>query len=1118
MATVEQIYQKKSLYEHIFTRPDSYIGSVQYEKVDMWIFEKNNEKFNKKEIDYNPGLYKIFDEILVNAADNKYNSAEMNMLKVTLNLQKGTITVWNNGKGIPIVIHKDEKMYIPEMLFGNLLASSNYNDEIVRKTGGRNGYGAKLANIFSNMFIYEGVDSENKKKYIQVWKNNMKDREDPKITSFSGKSDYVSITFAPDFKYFKTKSIQELFSDDFVALIRRRTCDIAGLYPGLKVTFTIENEDGKSLEFKFKSFKEYCEMYTDNIVAAQESADSEWSVCVAPSPNQKFDQISFINSVATTDGGTHVNYVVDQLVTAFKDALKPKKGETTMVQSASIKNQLWVFVSARLDKPDFDAQMKNQLKTPVKKFSSKFEPSDLFLKKLKNSDILVRVNELNLSAEEKQIKKSDGSKSSRINVPKLEDANFAGTKQSAKCTLFLTEGDSAKALVMSGMGVIGRDYFGVYPLRGKMLNVRKASTKSILDNEEISNIKKILGLQHGKTGISHLRYGRVIPMTDQDYDGQHIKGLIINLFAVLHVDLLSICGFISIFSTPIMIVKKNKEEKYFYRLEDANDFLRVNRGWDQKYLKGLGSSTSQEAKSYFKYFYERLRPFEPATKDELDLLDMAFTKENVDKRKEWLNEFGANPVPFDENKKSESITEFTNQEFILYSMEDNIRMIPSMMDGLKPSQRKVVFGVIKKKLNKSEKVSQLAGYITEQAHYLHGEVSLTDTIIRMAQNYVGSNNVELLFPDGNFGTRLMGGKDTSSSRYVSTRMNEFISLLFKPEDNELLIYNDEDGKPIEPKFYVPVLPLLVINGCEGIGYGWRSSIAQHNPLDVANYILALMDGRETPTLKPWFRGFKGTLLDEGNGKWKSTGIWSRIDDTTIKITELPIGMWTSDYEEEIIKKLNIEYKTECSDTIVSFTITLRDTNEATLKEVIDPLTAGNIPNSNNIVAFNMKHELKRYKSIDELMIEFYNERLPYYEKRKINLLKSMREEEAEINNRRRFVELVLSGKIQLIGVKKADLSAALTREKLTDEAKLLALRADTFTQEMVASLREKSNTITKMRNDLELKSPKELWKSDINEFVVAYKKSLIEYDEQANENISIASSSSVAVKKPRVKK
>ncbi|KAG8429114.1 hypothetical protein GDO86_018282, partial [Hymenochirus boettgeri] len=399
------------------------------------------------------------------------------------------------------------------------------------------------------------------------------------------------------------------------------------------------------------------------------------------------------------------------------------------------------------------------------------------------------LNWVKFKAQTQLNKKCSSVKHSKIKgIPKLDDANDAGGKHSLDCTLILTEGDSAKSLAVSGLGVIGRDRYGVFPLRGKILNVREASHKQIMENAEINNIIKIVGLQYKKSyddqeSLKTLRYGKIMIMTDQDQDGSHIKGLLINFFHHNWPSLLK-HSFLEEFITPIVKATKSKQELSFYSIPEFDEWkkqIENQKLWKIKYYKGLGTSTAKEAKEYFADMDRHRIIFRYSGPEDDAAITLAFSKKKIDDRKEWLTNFMEDrrqrrmhglPEQFLYGTATKHLTynDFINKELILFSNSDNERSIPSLVDGFKPGQRKVLFTCCKRNDKREVKVAQLAGSVAEMSAYHHGEQALMMTIVNLAQNFVGSNNVSLLQPIGQFGTRLHGGKDAASPRYIFTML------------------------------------------------------------------------------------------------------------------------------------------------------------------------------------------------------------------------------------------------------------------------------------------------------------------------------------------------------------
>ncbi|XP_065160215.1 DNA topoisomerase 2 isoform X2 [Atheta coriaria] len=1026
--SIEQTYQKKSQLEHILLRPDTYIGSVQHLTEQMWIYDTEAKCMVNKQITYVPGLYKIFDEILVNAADNKQRDSSMDCIKIEIEPEENKISVWNNGQGIPVVMHKEEKMYVPTMIFGHLLTSSNYNDEEAKVTGGRNGYGAKLCNIFSKKFIVETSSREYKRKFKQTWTDNMGATKEASVSENARDTDYTKITFYPDLSKFS----MEKLDDDIVGLMRRRAYDVAASTRGVKVFLNGER-------LSVKNFKDYIDLYLksnedeESRKVVYETVSDRWEVAFCLS-NNGFQQVSFVNSIATTKGGRHVDYIADMIVKQAQEILKKKNKGGVAIKPHQIKNHMWVFINCLIVNPTFDSQTKENMTSLQKNFGSKATLSEKFIGQVVKSGLVEHVLSWAKFKAQTELNKVGGRKQTKVKgVPKLEDANEAGGKNALKCTLILTEGDSAKSLAVSGLGVIGRDYYGVFPLRGKLLNVREATHKQILENAEINNLVKIVGLQYKKKynteeDLKTLRYGKIMIMTDQDQDGSHIKGLLINFVHCNWPELLRL-NFLEQFITPIVKATKRNEELSFYSLPEFEEWKSNTanyRTYSIKYYKGLGTSTSKEAKEYFTNMERHRIKFTYGGQRDDDHILLAFSKKHIEHRKEWLTNFMVENrrlkelgLPekylYTKTTKSVTYTDFINLEFILYSNADNIRSLPCIVDGMKPGQRKVLFTCIKRNDKKEVKVAQLAGSVAEKSAYHHGEVSLCSTIVALAQNFVGSNNINLLEPRGQFGTRLAGGKDCASPRYIFTKMSPLTRLIFHPHDDPLLKYEFDDNLKIEPQWYCPIIPMLLVNGADGIGTGWMTKIPNYNPRDLVQAIRAMIDGRDPPQLHPWYKNFKGTVESVDEHRYVTSGEVAVTRHNCIEITELPVGTWTQVYKENVlevlmngsdkVKALISDYKEYNTDTTVKMTVSIIPSEFSNIeKEGFHKVFK--LQNSftlSSMCVFDHLGCLRRMENVMDIMREFYTLRLKMYTKRK-EYLEGMLEAEAnKLSNQARFI-------------------------------------------------------------------------------------------------------------------
>ncbi|KAM9307935.1 DNA topoisomerase 2-beta isoform 2-T2 [Gastrophryne carolinensis] len=1177
--SVERVYQKKTQLEHILLRPDTYIGSVEPVTQSMWVYDEDIG-MNCRDVTYVPGLYKIFDEILVNAADNKQRDKNMNCIKISIDPDSNIISIWNNGKGIPVVEHKVEKVYVPALIFGQLLTSSNYDDEEKKVTGGRNGYGAKLCNIFSTKFTVETACKEYKHSFKQTWMNNMQKTSDPKIKYFDG-DDYTCITFQPDLAKFKMENLDK----DTVALLTRRAYDVAGSCKGVKVML-----NGKKLPVN--GFRSYVDLYVKEkldetgvaLKVIHETVNERWEVCLTLS-EKGFQQISFVNSIATTKGGRHVDYVVDQIVSKLIEVVKKKNKAGVSVKPFQVKNHIWVFVNCLIENPTFDSQTKENMTLQAKSFGSKCPLSEKFAKAASNCGIVESIlNWVKFKAQTQLNKKCSSVKHSKIKgIPKLDDANDAGGKHSLDCTLILTEGDSAKSLAVSGLGVIGRDRYGVFPLRGKILNVREASHKQIMENAEINNIIKIVGLQYKKSyddqeSLKSLRYGKIMIMTDQDQDGSHIKGLLINFFHHNWPSLLK-HSFLEEFITPIVKATKSKQELSFYSIPEFEEWKKQvenQKQWKIKYYKGLGTSTAKEAKEYFAEMDRHRIIFRYAGPEDDAAITLAFSKKKIDDRKEWLTNFMEDrrqrrlhglPEQFLYGTATKHLTfnDFINKELILFSNSDNERSIPSLVDGFKPGQRKVMFTCFKRNDKREVKVAQLAGSVAEMSAYHHGEQALMMTIVNLAQNFVGSNNVSLLQPIGQFGTRLHGGKDAASPRYIFTMLSPLARLLFPGVDDNLLKFLYDDNQRVEPEWYMPIIPVVLVNGAEGIGTGWACKLPNYDTREIVNNVKRMLDGLDPYPMLPSYKNFKGTIQEIGPNQYAVSGEIYVLDRNTVEITELPVRTWTQVYKEQVLEPmlngteknpaLINDYKEYHTDTTVKFVVKMTEeklaqAEAAGLHKVFKLQTT---LTCNSMVLFDHMGCLKKYETVQDILKEFFDLRLHYYELRKDWLIGMLGAEAARLNNQARFILEKIQGKITIENKTKRDLIQMLVQkgyesdpvkawkeaqEKATEEDDqdlrddrstdsgsvsgpdfnyILNMSLWSLSKEKVDELIKQRDSKGKELNDLKRKSPADLWKEDLAAFVEELEK----VEAQEREDV-LAGFAGKAIKgkigKPKMKK
>lgn len=1186
---IEDVYKKKTLHEHILTTPDTYIGTTNPDTVNMFIYDEEQNKIVENTINYVAGFFKIFDEILVNARDHTVRDKTCKHINVTLNKQTGMISVYNDGNGIPVAIHKTENKYLPEMIFSNLLTSSNY--EVKGKTvGGKNGYGSKLTNIYSKEFEihtigYDSIDGKDKKKieYKQTFRNNMYDIEEPIINKkiSSNAKTFTKVTFYPDYEKFGMTRL----TNDMYSLLIKRCYDVAACTTN-KVKISVNDN-----EIKCRDFSDYIKLYyldedesgnrlqKPKITYAK--VNSRWEIGIGFNRNIGDRHISFVNGISTFQGGTHVGHVITNVSNKVIEHIKKKKEHKDLkIMTSTVKQFLTFFINCVIEDPGFNSQTKEFMNSKMADWCTcgkncedvKCNISDEFIQELCDNGLMAEVVSMSKHKEMRDLSKTDGKKIGSLRtVDKLIDADRAGKQDSHKTALILTEGDSAKAFAVSGLSVIGGTYHGVFPLRGKLLNVRNATAKQIQANKEFINIKTIMGLKQGMKykDTSKLRYGSIIILTDQDPDGSHIKGLIINMFEYFWPELLQIPGFIKAYNTPIVKVWKKSDTKKqnvkeFYTLNEFEKWAQKQeslKDWVHKYYKGLGTSTDKEAKESFYKFSDNLVTFlweneegkvetthidadnvkliEHDTKEDTDISDTenkeqtdddksidytqsqshisitkAFDEKQSAKRKEWLKKFKREDLLEYKANMKVSYTDFIDRDLIFFSNLDNDRSIPSMTDGLKPSQRMILYCCFKRGRRAKEiKVAQLSGYVSENTDYHHGEMSLQGAIIGLAQNFPGSNNINLLTPNGNFGYRRQGGKDHASARYIHTQLDPVACAIFREEDEEILTYNYDDDRRVEPVNYAPIIPMVLVNGSQGIGTGFSTNIPPHNPRDIVANLKRMLNDDTPKDMIPWFNGFKGTIEHNGDNKYIVRGKYT-IDGNIVHIEDIPIiNGWIEPYESKMQAKESVtkdddsvleNFKSHPGNNIIDMTLTFRSKGLQSLYKsgMLDKyLHMTQNMSVTNLHLFNSQNKITKYDYIEDIMYDFYDYRLSVYEVRKEFFLKKLQNDLDIYRYKVKFIEEYLNGTLLIAKQKVTQVIKQLEDKKYprlandhraSDDAKSYRYLTDmtilTLTEDKISELKNKMKEC-QMKYDEYLNTPiKDIWNRELDEFLVAYDK------------------------------
>lgn len=1053
--------QKKLKYnvltdiEHVLKRPDTYGGSVTEE---TWKINANGEVYDATIV---PMLFKVFDEALVNAADNFTRKAGTTTIDIRVRPEIGFFTVENNGKTIPVRKHpvKDaltgKKIFTPEMVFFRMRAGQNFDDNEMRYEGGRNGIGIKLASIFS-LESSVTVDDGKKKLYVE-YVNNMTRRKMIEESESSGTS-HTQYTCLLDLKRFSIND-QPLtqIPDDVLMLMQRRAFDIQACCEGVTVRVN-------DVPIEHKTFKEYAmkQLGTEPLFYSEKK---HWCVAVGLADRDiETKNTSFVNNVWTRNDGHHVDHVIDEIC---KTLLESQIVKRMGLKKNDIKKQLRVVMKCYIINPTFNSQMKERMTLPIKKFDTHFKMTGPLKKQLLSGPLIQRLQEIKDEKDGRKLKKNDGKKVKNLSILKLTDAKKAGGSQSHKCTLILTEGDSALALALAGLSVVKTDYYGAYPLKGKILNGEKANKKQWSENAVIQNVIKILGLKHGVkyTNTKDLRYGHVLIMSDQDVDGFHIRGLVKAMFSSHWKELLNMPGFIQVMKTPLVKAFQGKRlVKEFFNEENAIQYQKQHHSFTYKYYKGLGTSTSAEAKQYFKNL-DRYRfnvtgdPF---------ILKRAYGEDT-----QFRKELSAEPPMVSDGNTYE---EFVRGPYASYVRADNKRKLPALEDGLKEVQRKILYTFLMKKYRTEQKVAQMAGIISNYTHYHHGEDNISKAIINMAQDYVGANNLPYLKANGQFGTRHCGGKDAAAARYIFTELQPWVTKAFPLDDLPVLDYSLVDGHKVEPTVFVPIIPTILVNGVCGLGTGWVSDIPQFNPVQLIDMYCKTLSGMDISLddLKPWTKNHLGEYKREGN-VLTNTGVWS-VSGDTLTITELPVGVWTDKIESQLKNpKSKLEFdKVEESHTDTTVQFVIKGVKD--MKKMIGALKLTKTVRENYVVF--MDNRIVE-SSLSSILHEHSTRRLALYKKRKAYQLDMLKKEQEELEKKMKFIQTCIDGKIPLTTASNMDLIAACLEHNVDE--KYLDINLRDLTVDKVNKLKGKISQLKQSWKNLNEKSLQDIWLKELHE-------------------------------------
>ena len=1158
----ERTFRQYDLREHIYKKPDTYIGSTSKLERHEFVYDLKTETMMKKNVMFPEGVENLFMELLTNASDNVLRSQneDIPFKNIEVTLSPHYVEVTNNGGlTIPVETIKTDKGfsgYKPELIFGVLLTTTNSDHEKVKVEAGKNGYGGKVTNIFSTKFEIEIGDHINNKKYLQTWTDQMTDKSDPKIRVYRRKTPFIRVRHYLDFERFGYSQYPlealELFISRIIFVSFSCNCKIVINFKEFDQLedFQIDNsfENGeKTLRFNELSLPKICDIinpdceklfyykykvpendkthlvsYSSN--KKMKRGNLEIELCILDTPDEGVCY-SFANGIYTKNGGVHVT---EALYSIPKEILNMINEETKRKFNMSVvKPNISIVISCHVDDPGFSNQYKHELNSPQIHIDVDISK----IKKMKNWGFAEMIKDRVKSSNLKKLKQTDGKQTKFVNVEKAEDANFAGHRTKSKnCILLIAEGLSAKSFLVKFISNIknGRDYYGCYPLKGKPINAMKTEDKKLYTNKEIQDLKMLIGLKENtdytnENNFKNLRYGKVVIVADSDVDGKHIVGLLLTFFHRYR-SLLDI-GYVHFMKTPILTLTYKGEYLRFYNLAEYEQWTETHNNvkGKPKYYKGLGTTSDKDIK------YESKNPkyvkFNPDVSCD-ESMDLAFGKSNGNLRKIWLSNNSQIDDEYRSFENNIDISDFINTDMCEYSFYNIRRSIPCIMDGLKPSQRKCLWaGILKwkpkigKKFKEENefKVSRFSSYVAETTSYLHGEDSLNNTIISMAQNIVGTNNMNIFYPSGQFGTRngfsTKGlGSDAAKPRYIFTYPEWWWPYIYKPEDNDILELLEEEGEPCEPLTLCPVIPMCLVNGANGIGTGWKSEIPCYHPIDLCIWLKQRLKNKKLPKVIPHYLKFKGTyeikgFVDDKNyqdmtleeilnhnpklvkSSLVTKGIYVVEDENVIRIIELPISVTTNSYLEKLkkLKSENIisDFNNYSTDEDVEFTI----------KNFTKPINHKNLMLSKTLSLNNMNviidHDATPTTIYStEMYLElFYKLRLPLYQLRKDKMIEILDNDLEIINQKWKFINSVLEEEL-IIMKRPIDEVENDMRDMNIDVNLLKTTNLKSFTKEKLNKLQEKINEIKIKTKNIRSKTLETLWYNDLYQFQEEYKKVL----------------------------
>jgi len=916
-----------------------YIGSAEIHEADMHVVGETATHFEQRRVRYTPALLKMVDEILVNAIDHHIHYPDA-VSSIDIVFKGDVVQISNNGPGIGVVLVRDNtgrELYKPEAILTLFHSGDNFRKQR-RTTGGCNGLGAKCTNAFSKSFRITTDDG--KLHYVQTFRDRLEIIESATITPSTGTTG-TTIAFRPayvELGYTGKYALNDELRGDFMALIRARAYQAAAYAPKCRFSF-----NGEAVPIS--GFQQFAAMFVDDTAQLvpmtlrhSDPTVPPISLIIAPSDG-KAGHVSIINGIWAYRGGSHITHIQDQLKAFIRPKLEEeiKRLKSTKKYTHNlVLNRMFIMVCGVVFNPKFDSQTKAELSMGIEVLAEyKLNDADMLaawtmLKKPILADLYDKLRD-----------KKARVKSGPVMLEKGEDAFFAEHKtEGPKTTLIICEGDSALELIREGINSehtdLRKEYYGTFSIQGVPTNVsRKVSggdgdEDDIIRSDELKKSKRyndlarMLGLDYGKKykqnaegdrEFATLRYGRVVIAVDQDLDGKgQIFGLLMNFFMTFWPALIA-RGFISRFNTPIIRAYPKTDGRVleFYTLTEFRNWIAVHFGgvderaaavYSISYYKGLAGHTDQEIAPTFRNFDNKL--IRHTLDDEAkETFNVYFGKSSALRKAALMHPPEIEEIVEAVTPVSMALRVDTHE----YQRYNNCRKIPSSMDGLILSRRKVLFAAraMFRSSNKKRKVAEFVGEAINMTRYQHGPDSMSGSAICMARRCVGGQNLPALIGLGRFGSRRCN--EGGDPRYVSIKLNaKLTDLLYPAVDDALLPYKFDEGVRCEPEYYLPILPMAVLENFTLPATGWKVELWARDIHDVLREVRALIEGKikRCRRLRTWMRDNGSEVRVSEDGKEYQVGKCTYdCRKETITVHELPTGTFNDTYITALLKKYSV---------------------------------------------------------------------------------------------------------------------------------------------------------------------------------------------------------------------